>query len=108
MMQNRTPSVTNCARRAFLTQMGLGFGSVALSGLMASESSANQNRIVHLPAKAKNVIWLFMIGGASHMESFDPKPALNKYAGQNGPRDSVCGRVKIALPRKRACGRVRS
>ena len=36
----------------------------------------------HFAPKAKNVIWLFMIGGTSHVESFDPKPALNRYAGK--------------------------
>jgi hypothetical protein len=36
----------------------------------------------HFAPKAKSVIWLFMIGGASHLESFDPKPMLNKYAGK--------------------------
>ena len=34
------------------------------------------------PPRVKNVIWLFMVGGTSHMESFDPKPALNTYAGK--------------------------
>jgi hypothetical protein len=37
----------------------------------------------HFPPKAKSVIWLFMRGGVSHMESFDPKPALNQYAGKS-------------------------
>ena len=36
----------------------------------------------HFAARARNVIWLFMNGGVSHMESFDPKPMLNKYAGK--------------------------
>ena len=36
----------------------------------------------HFAPKAKSVIWLFMRGGVSHMESFDPKPALTKYAGK--------------------------
>ena len=36
----------------------------------------------HFTPRAKNVIWLFMIGGTSHLESFDPKPALNRYAGK--------------------------
>ena len=36
----------------------------------------------HFAPKAKRVIWLFMIGGTSHLESFDPKPELNKYAGK--------------------------
>jgi hypothetical protein len=39
---------------------------------------------MHAP-KAKRVIWLFMRGGVSHMESFDPKPMLNKYAGKTIP-----------------------
>ena len=38
--------------------------------------------VAEIAPKAKSVIWLFMIGGASHMETFDPKPALNKYAGK--------------------------
>src|SRR5262249_42974357 len=37
----------------------------------------------HFPPKAKSVIWLFMNGGVSHLESFDPKPAVNQYAGQS-------------------------
>jgi hypothetical protein len=37
----------------------------------------------HFTPRAKSVIWLFMIGGASHLESFDPKPALNRYAGKS-------------------------
>jgi hypothetical protein len=40
------------------------------------------NGLPHFPPKAKNVIWLFMNGGVSHVESFDPKPMLNKYAGK--------------------------
>jgi len=37
----------------------------------------------HFAPKAKSVIWLFMLGGVSHVESFDPKPILNKYAGKS-------------------------
>ena len=40
----------------------------------------------HFQPKAKRVIWLFMLGGVSHVESFDPKPALNKYAGKQLPK----------------------
>lgn len=87
------------SRRSFLFDMGLGFGSVAAASMLAQDASAEQaigdptgsdetaaaiRRAVepHLPAKAKSVIWLFMIGGTSHMESFDPKPALNEHAGK--------------------------
>lgn len=76
-------------RRSFLSSLGLGFGGVALTGLLdrearaaarAEEAAAAPSPV--LAPKAKSVIWLFMIGGTSHMESFDPKPALNKYAGK--------------------------
>lgn len=68
-------------RRSFLCQSGLGFGSVALTAMLANESQAAHQAMRFVP-KAKSVIWLFMIGGTSHMESFDPKPMLNKYAGK--------------------------
>ena len=60
-------------RRTFLSQTGLGFTGLAMH---AAETKP------HFTPKAKRVIWLFMIGGASQMETFDPKPALNKYAGK--------------------------
>ena len=41
------------------------------------------NGLPHFRPKVKNVIWLFMRGGVSHMESFDPKPLLTKYAGKS-------------------------
>ena len=43
----------------------------------------------HFPAKAKHVIHLFMNGGPSHVDTFDPKPALDKYAGQNLPTENL-------------------
>ena len=73
-------------RRSFLAQSGLGFGSLALSSLLTQDASGSSAPPItghsHYPAKAKSVIWLFMRGGVSHMESFDPKPALTKHAGQ--------------------------
>ncbi len=69
-------------RRAFLSDLGLGFGSIALSGLLQREIAASESVPLDIAPKAKSVIWLFMIGGASHMETFDPKPLLNKYAGK--------------------------
>lgn len=71
-------------RRTWLTS-GLGFGSVALHALLAAEGRAgtpgDRQTAPQTPPKATSVIWLFMRGGLSHMESFDPKPALNTYAG---------------------------
>lgn len=73
--------------RRTLLRSGLGFGSLALSAMLNGETQAADNSFPdgqpHFPPRAKNVIWLFMRGGVSHMESFDPKPALNQYAGKS-------------------------
>ncbi len=70
------------SRRAFLADLGMGFTGLALGTMLASESSANRRAVPHFTPKAKSVIWLFMAGGVSHVEGFDPKPALNQYAGK--------------------------
>ena len=85
-MKNKTTSqqnncFTNQHRRGFLQDLGLGFGSVALSSLLQTDTKAGP-AVPAIAPRAKNVIWLFMIGGASHMETFDPKPALTKFAGK--------------------------
>jgi Protein of unknown function (DUF1501) len=70
-------------RREFLTKSGCGFGLVALSSLLeASPGSPLAARPPHFPAKAKSIIYLFMHGGASHVDTFDPKPELTKHSGQ--------------------------
>ena len=75
-------------RRTFLADTGMGFTGLALSAMLARDGYSSENKLqpqtgrTHFTPKAKNVIWLFMGGGVSHMESFDPKPALNKYAGR--------------------------
>ena len=75
-------------RRVFLQDMGLGFGSVALAAMLHRDAPAVESGnartadLSHFAPKAKHVIWLFMIGGASHLETFDPKPALTRYAGK--------------------------
>ena len=74
-------------RRDFLLNTGLGFGSLALSAMLqrdvaGAQSQKTPHEITHFAPRARNVIWLFMIGGTSHLESFDPKPALNRYAGK--------------------------
>lgn len=70
-------------RRQLFSQTGFGLGSVALTALLHREGAeAIESTFEHPIARAKSVIWLFMIGGVSHMESFDPKPALNEYAGK--------------------------
>jgi hypothetical protein len=73
-------------RRTFLADLGMGFTGLALGALLhrdgyAAEAWAPPDGRPHFAPKAKNVIWLFMNGGVSHLESFDPKPMLNRYAG---------------------------
>ncbi len=76
------------SRRAFLSRTALGFGSLALGAMLHRDGHANDDTwsppsgLPHFAPKAKSVIWLFMNGGFSHMESFDPKPMLTKYAGK--------------------------
>lgn len=86
-------------RRRFLQQMGCGFGGVALQSLLAGESGAagyppsvlldpvdpHAPRLPAFTPKAKNVIFLYMVGGPSHIDTLDYKPALAKLAGQKVP-----------------------
>ena len=83
MKETAHDNARDSTRRAFLSDWGLGFGSVALSSLIQQEMANATERTSQRLARAKSVIWLFMIGGASHMETFDPKPALTKHAGKS-------------------------
>ena len=68
-------------RRILFGTGARGLGAMALAHLLPTEATSSQGVIeTHSTPKAKRVIWLFMRGGVSHMESFDPKPALSKYA----------------------------
>ena len=90
--QDISPSETAAMnRRAFLSNTTMGLGSIALSFMLARDTFSAVDEpawsppdgLSHIAPKAKSVIWLFMIGGVSHLETFDPKPALNKYAGMS-------------------------
>ena len=67
-------------RRDMLRQTSAGFGATALAGLFGTRAQAAFPQ--QFTARAKRVIFLFMNGGPSHVDTFDPKPALNKHAGQ--------------------------
>lgn len=71
------------SRRRFLGDMGLGFTGLVLNAMFFENAAhATETRSEpRMPARADHVIWLFMMGGVSHLETFDPKPALNRYAG---------------------------
>ncbi|WP_422926693.1 DUF1501 domain-containing protein [Singulisphaera sp. PoT] len=79
------------SRRDFLSTAGNGFGMLGLSYLLQNQAMASVSsnplaaKVGHFPAKAKRCIFLFMTGGPSHMDIFDPKPALNKLDGQRLP-----------------------
>ena len=105
----KTHSPLRTPRRAFLADLGLGFTGLALGALMHREARAvtvpawrPPDGLPHFRQKAKSVIWLFMNGGVSHMESFDPKPMLTKYAGKTiaeTPFASVQDPSKLSIER---------
>ena len=78
-------------RRHFLSRCGLGVGSMALGSLMAREDALVPKQ-THFPAKAKNVIFLFMAGGPSQLDMFAHKPELQKRNGQPIPESFTKGK----------------
>jgi hypothetical protein len=89
------------SRRALLKRSAVGFGSLALASLLADESKSRAATVdplaarqPHFPARAKRVIFLFMKGGPSHVDTFDPKPLLTRDDGKPLPFDKP--RVQFA------------
>ena len=87
-------------RRALLQGSGMGMGSIALSWLLNQESrGATESsdplapKRTHFPARAKNVIFLHMVGAPSQLDLFDYKPTLQKFDGQPCPREFFEGKV---------------
>src|ERR1700682_2532598 len=83
------PNATPCGRtrREFLWEVGGGFAGLALIDLLSRDAKAASIHPLapkppHFPAKAKHVVFLFMNGAPSHIDTFDPKPALTKFNGQ--------------------------
>ncbi len=82
------------SRREFLAKSGLGFGALAAAAMLSQDSAfaapASSNPLAphkpHFPAKATSVIFLFMHGGPSHIDTFDPKPILNELDGKPVPQ----------------------
>ncbi len=93
-------------RRHFFRNCGIGLGSIALAQLLNQEASAQRRsdavridpanplapRPVHFPAKAKNVIFLFMAGGPSQLDLFEDKPKLRELSGQTPPESLMSGK----------------
>lgn len=95
-------------RRAFLADLGLGFTGMALGTMLAQDgitraaeagvAAASSHRLV---PRAKSVIWVFLSGGYSHVETFDPKPALNEYAGKTFDKTAFPNPLDSPLHKKR-------
>ncbi len=86
---NRLPPGSALNRREMLRRMAAGFGMVSLAGLLGPQAAFAAGRTAgpHYRPRAKRVIFLFMNGGPSHVDTFDPKPALLKFEGQQPSGD---------------------
>lgn len=87
------PTTMNLSRRDMLYRSGMGLGALALAELAGRDAAAAVGPTAvkppHFAPKAKRIIHLFMNGGPSHVDTFDPKPSLEKYAGQNLPMENL-------------------
>jgi hypothetical protein len=85
-----------CTRREMLVQSGFGLGMFGLASLLGGSSAAAMEyenplapKAPHFPARAKHIIHIFLNGGPSHVDTFDPKPVLAKYAGKLLPSENL-------------------
>ncbi len=94
-MTNPVQQLDMLTRRNLLRHGTLGIGSLALSSILQKElsaaDSAQSRRFLHHRPRAKNVIFLHMVGGPSQMDTFDPKPALDKWDGRSLPEKLTRG-----------------
>jgi hypothetical protein len=96
-------------RREFLTDAFCGFGSLAFAQLCeAAARNPLAAKAPEHPAKAKSVIFLFMAGGPSHVETFDPKPLLNKLDGQKRPAEFGEAKYQFVTSEARLMGTKRT
>jgi hypothetical protein len=89
--------VLDRSRRGFLQHSAAGFGWLALNGMLRAESQVGVRE--RFPASAKNVIFCFMDGGPSHVDTFDPKPSLTKHQGEKIGDSAVSTRSQSAANR---------
>ncbi len=82
------------SRRTFLQRSAAGLGSIALGSLLQARGAQT-----HFSARARRVIFLFMAGGPSHVDLFDPKPVLNQHDGKTIPKELLKDHQQFALIR---------
>jgi hypothetical protein len=103
-------------RREFIQDAFCGFGSIALASILHQQSLRADDGLInplaaktsHLPQKAKSVIFLFMSGGPSHLETFDPKPLLNQLHGQSRPKEFGEAKYQFISPTAKLFGTKRT
>ena len=103
-------------RREFLCEAMCGFGALAFTSMLYGEElragtiNPLAPRKPHMPdkAKAKSVIFLFMAGGPSHLETFDPKPVLNQLNGQKRPASFGEAKYQFVSPDAKLLGTKRT
>jgi hypothetical protein len=83
------PGAFDLSRRQMLRRMCAGFGLVGLAGMVGPQAllASSNGRAPHFAPRARRVIFLFLNGGPSHVDTFDPKPALAQYEGQQPTGD---------------------
>ena len=89
------------SRHEMLRTAGAGFGSLALAGLLGAEQQPQKPllpKAPHFRPRAKRVIFLFMEGAISSLDTFDYKPAMEKQAGKSGPGGGIITPSKFRSP----------
>lgn len=106
--ESRSASCRCQSRRAFLSDLGMGFTGLSLGALLAGdgilragEAGTAPTGVPHFTPRTKSIIWVFLSGGYSHLETFDPKPALNQYAGMTFDKTPFENPVHSPLHKKR-------
>lgn len=105
------PCCGRVSRRTFLADLGMGFTGLALGSMLSRDGVVRADPLSpwqppdgkpRWAPKAKSVIWIFLSGGYSHLETFDPKPALTKYAGKTFEQTPFANPLQSPLHDKRS------
>ncbi|MFO0907393.1 MAG: DUF1501 domain-containing protein [Isosphaeraceae bacterium] len=106
---NARPPCGRIQRRAFLADVGMGFTGLALGALLARDGITRGASLPDpvaptppSPARTKSVIWIFLSGGVSHLETWDPKPLLNRHAGKTYEATGLPNPLRSPLFRERS------